>query len=136
MANLSTQRDMKVLSAFAGAGVVVICGMIVSTFAEALVRRDNAVIDLIPVVAVIGGLFALIPLAISVFLYLIAKAFHLVNALSAMLTGLALGAVCGWLTGNPPLRVWSGSLIGLAAALVWWKLYSRLPSALTPSNTR
>jgi uncharacterized membrane protein YfcA len=127
---------MKLLSAFSGAAGVVVCGMVINLLGESIAGRDRAILDHIPTTVVIGGLLTLIPLSASAIIYLIAKSLGLVNVTTAMITGCLLGAACGWLMGSPVLRAWSGSLVGVAAALVWWKLYSRVPPAVEPSNTR
>ena len=93
-------------------------------------------LDLIPTIAVVGGLLALIPLTLAAIIYLLAKGLNLITAPTALITGLLFGAFFGFLIGDPPLTIWSGCLVGAAAALVWWKLYSRVPSALAPSDTR
>ena len=136
MANLLAERHLKTLSAFAGAEVTVVCGMVAGTIADAMARRDSAVFELIPVVALVGGLLALIPLTIAWLIYLIARGLNAVTGPTAMITGLLLGAVFGSLMGNPPLTMWSGRLVGIAASFVWWRLYPKNSSAPAPSNTR
>ena len=136
MANPVAARYLKVVSAFAGAEVTVVCGMVVGTVANAVTRRDPAVLDLIPVVALTGGLLALIPLTIAGVIYLVAQGLSIVTRLTVVITGSLLGAICGFLIGNPPLTPWSGSLLGIAASVVWWRLYTDAPSAPPPSNTR
>ena len=136
MADLFARRHIRILGAFAAAGAVMIIGMVISTMGEAIVRRDDKILDLIPTVVFGGIVLGLIPLSLSVFAFLVAKAFHFVNAITAVIIGCVFGAICGWLIGNPPLRVWSGSLVGMGAALVWWKLYTRVALTGAPSNTR
>ena len=126
----------RVLIAFVGAGATMICGMVASTLGEALARRETSVLELIPSIMIGGLVLGLIPLGLSAFAYLIARALHRVTAVSAMVTGAVLGAPCGWLIGPPAMRAWSGSVVGVAAALVWWKLYSRHLPPSAPSNTR
>jgi hypothetical protein len=134
MADLSARRHIRILGAFAAAGATVIIGMIISTVGEAIIRQDSGILDLIPTVAAGGLVLGLIPLSLSIVAFLVAKTFHLVNATTAVIVGCLFGAVFGWLIGNPPLRVWSGVLVGMAAALVWWRLYARVTSS--PRNTR
>ena len=136
MANPAAARYLKIFSAFAGAEVTVVCGMVGGTVANAVARRDAAVLELIPVVALAGGLLALIPLAIAGVIYLIAQGLGIVTRPTVVITGLLLGAVSGFLIGNPPLTTWSGCLLGIAASFVWWRLYTKAPSTPAPSDTR
>jgi len=136
MANPSAHQALKVLGAFAAAGATMVGGMVVSTLGEAIVRRDNSVIELIPTVVFGGVVLGLIPLFLSALAFLVARSLNLVNVIAAMVTGCALGWVCGFLIGPPAMRPWSGAVVGIAAALVWWKLYTQPTSAGAPSNTR
>jgi hypothetical protein len=124
MANHSMRQPVSALIAFVGADAAMICGMVVSVLGEALARRDTSVLELIPSVMFAGLVLGLIPLSLSAFAYLIARAAHRVTAVTAAVTGAVLGAPSGWLIGPPAMRAWSGSVVGVAAALVWWKLYT------------
>ena len=83
----------RVLIAFVGAGATMIGGMVASTLGEALARRETSVLELIPSMMIGGLVLGLIPLGLSAFAYLIARALHRVTAVAAMVTGAVLGAL-------------------------------------------